>query len=423
MIRSKLVLAAHLLTILAAILALAGSALAVGPKEKILYSFRDRPDGALPEAGLIFDVAGSLYGTTDRGGTGSNDGCSGCGAIFKLEPNSDGTWTESVLYSFGGNDGLYPDYGLIFDTAGNLYSTTQVAGCCGEAFELKHTLAGWQFDVIHAFQGHGGSQPRASLVLDKKGNLYGTAVAGGGTGMGAVFKLSPQSGGTWSDTLLYGFKYRNDGAAPQAPVTFDESGNLYGTTTYGGNNACPAGCGTVFKLTPTGHRQWKETLIHQFSGTDGASPFAGLVADRQGNFYGSAGQGGSPGCFAGCGTIFRLHPVSGGKWKLTVLHIFKEPEGGSPAGVMVFDGAGNLYGTTVIGGNLNACPVQHGCGVVFKLAPGTHGKWKYTVLHKFNNSPDGALPNGIVMDNAGNLYGTTIGGGTFGVGTVFEVTP
>jgi uncharacterized repeat protein (TIGR03803 family) len=196
---------------------------------------------------------------------------------------------------------------------------------------------------------------------------------------------------------------------------FDAAGNLYGTTTYGGNYGCTLGCGTVFKLTPTPHGPWKESLLHQFSGADGSAPVAGLAADRQGNLYGSASQGGSSKCLPGCGVIFKLHPAGGG-WKVTVIHLFEHTDGDNPSGAMAFDGAGNLYGTTGTGGSGDG-------GVVFKLAPGAHGKWNYSVLHEFTNGQDGILPNGVTMDKAGNLYGTTLVGGTFGFGTVFEVTP
>jgi uncharacterized repeat protein (TIGR03803 family) len=206
-----------------------------------------------------------------------------------------------------------------------------------------------------------------------------------------------------------------DGVNPQAPVVFDAAGNLYGTTTYGGNYVCTLGCGTVFKLTPTPKGLWKETLLHQFSGKDGSVPVAGLVADPHGNLYGSASQGGGSECLPGCGVIFKLHPVGGG-WKMTVIHLFKGTDGDNPSGAMAFDSAGNLYGTAGSGSSSNG-------GVVFKLTPGALGKWNYTILHTFSNGQDGILPNGLIVDKAGNLYGTTLGGGTFGQGTVFEVTP
>lgn len=152
-----------------AVLAFADSVLAASPKEKVIYSFRGVPDAALPEAGLIFDAAGNLYGTSDSGGAAACG--TGCGTIFELRPESHGNWREQVLYRFTGSDGLAPDYGLVFDTAGNLYSTTSVAGCCGEAFEIQHTSGGWQLDVIHGFGGRDGSQPHAGMVFDNKGNL------------------------------------------------------------------------------------------------------------------------------------------------------------------------------------------------------------------------------------------------------------
>lgn len=396
------------------------------PTEKIVHSFSGSPLGELPNAGLIFDATGHLYGTTTRGGTGG--ACSGgCGTIFRLTRGAGATWKEIVLHSFDLSDGAYPGYPLVFDGGGKLYSTTEVGGGLGEAFGLLKTSSGWQLDVLHKFQGgRDGQQPRAPLAVDTHGNLFGTTVGGGNGssgGGGIVFELARQSNGSWKETIIHRFTSTSDGANPQAGVIIDRAGNLYGTTTSGGNPACTTGCGTVFELSPTPRGPWKEKLLHLFTGQDGAAPVAGLLADGAGNLFGTAGQGAGVGCFGGCGSVFELSPAAGGGWKTTVLHVFQTPDGGEPSGGMAFDPAGNLYGTTVIGGNVHACPQQDGCGVVFKLAPGSHGTWTYSVLHKFNNGADGILPTGIVRGGGGNLFGTTIGGGAFSLGTVFEVTP
>jgi uncharacterized repeat protein (TIGR03803 family) len=251
--------------------------------------------------------------------------------------------------------------------------------------------------------------------------VYGTTVSGasgGSGGGGTVYELSP-SGRKWTENILYRFPsyYSKSGANPQAPVAFGRNGNLYGTTSYGGNTVCPTGCGVVFALKPTGKGASKESIVHAFGGSDGCTSVAGLVADAAGNFYGSADLGGPgfPTCEGGCGTLFELTRGSSGHWSFTVVHDFATNSGCGPEGNMAFDAAGNLYGTTVIGGN--------GGGVVFRIAPKRHGQWNYTVLHSFSNTPDGWEPTGLAMAPNGKLYGTTISGGTLGLGAVFEVTP
>ena len=278
--------------------------------------------------------------------------------------------------------------------------------------------------MIHGFGGRDGSQPHAGMVFDNKGNLYGTTAYGGRNGNGAVFELSPSGRGHWAETVIHSFLKQRDGLAPDSALIFDAAGSLYGTTIYGGNPICTQGCGTVFKLILTSGGTWKHLVLHRFNGVGGVQPVAPLVFDRAGNLYGgTSGGGGGRGCYGGgCGALFKLSPTSHG-WRFSVLHVFNGTDGGGPQGAMIFDRAGNLYGTTIIGGNIAACPQQAGCGVVFKLSPVAHGKWTYRVLHKFNNGADGILPSGLVADKAGNLYGTTISGGAYSLGTVFEVTP
>jgi uncharacterized repeat protein (TIGR03803 family) len=399
---------------------------------KVIYSFSGSPFGELPGGSPIVDSVGRLYGTTERGGT-SNACGSGCGTIFRLS-QTHGRWNETTLWSFDLTNGAYPSYPLA-DSAGNLYGATDVGGNLGVAYGLFHRARGLQFQVLHNFQGgYDGAQPRSNLIVGAHGNLYGTTVAGGTGGSGgggAVYELIP-SGTNWAEKILYRFSPYSNGANPQAGLIFGRRGSLYGTTTYGGNNACPSGCGVVFTLAPAGKGGWTESVVHTFNGNDGCYSVAGLVADRAGNLFGSTGEGGIGGCFLaratkaasggcpnGCGTLFELRHGARGRWSFAVLHYFTLSSGGGPSGNMVFDAAGNLYGTTVIGGN--AC--QGACGVVFKLSPGAHQPWKYSVLHSFSNTPDGALPTGLVMRTNGKLYGTTIGGGTLSLGTVFEVTP
>ena len=312
-------------------------------------------DGALPLAGLTLDAAGNLYGATSTGGTGD------VGTIFELSPISadPGSWTLSVLYEPGSDVGL---------------------------------------------------------ILDQEGNLY-APIGLGQYGKGAVTELSPGSQG-WTETYLYSFCPKPllhclDGDDPTSPLTWDASGNLYGATEGGGKG----NLGVVFELEPTSSG-WKERVLHNFpaSPTDGYDPDGGLTLDQKGSVYGTTSQGGSK----GNGTVFQLTRGADGRWKETILYNFPDAfnnGGGADAGV-IFDRAGNLYGTTPGGGDPN-CQ----CGVVFKMTPGSNGKWTYSVLHRFTGA-DGFDPEaGLTLDSKGNLYGTTVAGGAGGAGVVFEITP
>ena len=378
----------------------------------ILYSFKwGRTDGAFPAAGLVRDSAGNLYGTTEFGGSSNN--CSGgCGTVFRL----DATGTETVLHSFIGplTDGQYPEAGLILDAAGNLYGTTAFGGgstnCvigCGAVFKLDTTGSE---TVLHSFAGPptDGQTPRGGLVRDSAGNLYGTTWSGGSSnncsgGCGTVFRLDA----TGTETVLHSFVGSpTDGATPFAGLLRDAAGNLYGTTAYGGSkhaDFCPFGCGTVFKVDTTG----AETVLHNFIGgrADGTTPTGGLVRDAAGNFYGTTRQGGS----FSKGTVFKLDTTG----TETLLHSFTgHPDGWQPQAGLVRDAAGNLYGTTYKGGDRVK-------GMVFKVD--TTGA--ETVLYSFHGADGSSPAAGFIWDAAGNLYGTTSDGGAFGYGTVFKLTP
>jgi len=339
-------------------------------------------------------------------------------------------WHEKVLFNFNGTDGYQPMYGLIFDAAGNLYGTAFGGGdpsCgdpngCGTVFQLTPAPGGgWTETVLHSFKGYptDGSYPYAGVIFDAAGNLYGTTGGGGTYGVGTVFELSPAAGGGWTETVLHSFN-GSDGHGPEAGLIFDAAGKLYGTTAWGGTgtDCLNTGCGTVFKLTPVAGGGWTETVLHSFSNTDGALPFAGLIFDAAGNLYGTTQQGGS----YGFGTVFELTPTAGGGWTETVLFSFNGNwsgrDGGLPEAGLIFDAAGNLYGTTGAGGT-------YAYGTAFELTPTAGGGWTETVLHSFNNNgTDGESPlAGLIFDAAGNLYGTTGGGGTYGLGMVFELTP
>lgn len=428
------------------------------PREKILYNFGpSKHVGVFPMAGLIFDSSGNLYGTTSGGTHHRNCGFDGCGTVFKLSPKANAEWNETQLWSFDVSDGFNPTAALIFDGDGNLYSTTQEGGgaevqnlahsngdAAGNVFELSPRQGGgWRETVLHTFSSsrRGGSLPASSLIFDGSGNLYGTT-SSSGVGWGVAFELSPKSRGGWKETVLHVFKFNGkDGNDPQGNLILDASGNLYGTTAGGGDCNQQYGCGTVFELSPKSGGGWKETLLHNFNGNDGEIPYAGLIFDAVGTLYGTTFAGGTGTCsdgsgFSGCGTVFELTPKTGGGWTETVLYSFKgkDGDGSYPTAGVVIDAAGNLYGTTEYGGGVSNTYCVNGCGSVFKLTPKSDGSWTETVLHSFsNNGEDGTFPlGGVILDSAGNLYGTTYLGGNGGCGPrnsrpgcgiVFEIIP
>jgi uncharacterized repeat protein (TIGR03803 family) len=371
--------------------------------ETLLYSFTGGNDGGYPYAGVVFDSAGNLYGTTNGGGQ------SGAGVVFKLDMKGN----ETVLYSFtGGNDGGYPYAGVVLDSAGNLYGTAPYGGTAGAGVVFKLDTKGNE-TVLYSFTGgNDGGYPNAGVVLDEDGNLYGAASGGGPAAGGAIFKLDMAG----DEAILYGFPcldgFNNEGSVnvSNSPSTViqDSNGNLYGTMPFGG----AANAGIVYKITPGG----KESILYNFTGgTDGANPFAGVVMDAAGSLYGTTNNGGA----AGAGVVYKLD--TGGHE--TVLHTFSclgcpADDGRSPNGGVILDAAGNLYGTTHGGGSA-------GFGTVYKLDPVGHE----TVLYSFTNGADGAYPTaGVIMDSAGNLYGTTTYGGTPGFygrgrGVVYKLEP
>src|ERR1700733_6812297 len=365
----------------------------------VLYSFTGGADGANPTGGLVLDSAGNLYGTTvsETIGKGANYN----GAIYKLDPAGQLTvlckFGKSVLSS------------LTLDSAGNLYGTAAGLGGAGYESVFKVDPAGavtalytFTSDVSNAF-----NVLPAGVVRDAAGNLYGTTFQGGSAGMGFVYKLDPSG----NETVLHTFKGGStDGAYPVVGVIVDAAGNLYGTTEDGG----PTNAGVVFKLDATGN----ETLLHSFFvGYNGILPSAGVIGDTEGHLYGTTSQGG----LAGFGVVYRLDATVGE----TVLHTFTGGTDGNGPNGLIRDSAGNLYGTTVKGGS-TACTYipgyPGGCGVVYSVdATGTE-----TVLYRFTGAADGANPAaGVIRDSAGNLYGTTEYGGAAagmaGSGVVYKL--
>jgi len=370
--------------------------------ETILYTLSGGSDGGGPNGALSFDAKGNLYGTTQFGG-------SGFGVVFELTPpiGSSGEWDEKVLYAFtGGSDGAGPVAGLIFDSKGNLFGTTVNGGdtsaslCapegCGVVFELSPPLrAGtgpWSESVLHTFtDGNDGGFPTAGLIFDSKGNLYGTTQSGGysrpcwgvNPRCGVVFKLSPPIGGVsgpWTEDVLHIFTGGSGGVFPLSSLIFDSKGNLYGTTSSGGNGGslCPQGCGVAFKLSPPaggGNGPWIETVLAYFYGDSGGqSPDGRLVFDFNGNLYSTTTSGGldSYACSnQGCGMVFKLSPPGSGSgyWNDLVLSSFGGgTDGANPYSGVIIDAHGNLFGTAAYGGDDSGCSGQ-GCGVVFEVSP------------------------------------------------------
>ena len=362
-------------------------------------------DGNLANAPIL-DRAGNLYGTTVEGGPGE---FGGFGNVYKLSHTGSG-WVFNTLYDFTAHgDGAYPDNGgVTIGPDGTLYGTASFEGVGGNGtlFNLRPPVTFCRsifcdaITLLHAFGGgNDGNGPNGNLVFDAAGNIYGTTSGGGDYGYGTVFQAT-RSGGSWTETVLYSFSPAN-GINPTAGVILDSAGNLYGTTSAGGTH----NWGTVFELTRSGSG-WREQLLYTFTnGTDGRSPAGGLVFDSAGNLYGSAQHNGQN--FGG--TVFKLSPSSGG-WTFTLLYSLSGLAG--PADHLTLDSAGNLYGTTYQDGIYEQ-------GSVFELSP-SGGGWVYTDLHDFTSGDDGALPVGAVaVDTNGNIFGTT-SQGVYGV--IFEIT-
>ena len=358
-----------------------------GYTELVLYRFQGGSDGSVPVGGLITDRAGDLYGTTWDGGDTNGDG-----TVFKLTPDGSGGYSESVLYRFqGGNGADDPVGGLVMDSAGNLYGAAAggIRNCalgigCGVVFKLApNGSGGYTESVLYRFQGGSDGESPRGLIMDRAGNLYGTTSDGGGIRncplydreCGVVFKLAANGSGGYTESVIYRFRGGTDGWLPYGRLSIDRTGNLYGTTGFGGKKTreCPHyGCGVVFKLAPDGGGAYTESVLYRFrGGRDGAGPKAGLIMDRAGNLYGTTvGGGGSSKCDGGCGTVFKLTPDGSGGYSESVLYRFTGwSNGWSPETGLILDRAGNLYGTTGLGGNNtgNCSPAIAGCGVVYEI--------------------------------------------------------
>jgi uncharacterized repeat protein (TIGR03803 family) len=366
----------------------------------VIHDFTGGSDGGNPLAGFTTDAVGNLYGTTSIGGV------SGAGTVFKITSKG----TLIVLHSFtGGRDGANPEASLLVDASGNLYGTTIAGGTSGAGTVFTITKKGNE-TVLYSFTGGAnGASPIAALTMDGVGSLYGTTTMGGSAGNGTIFKLAApkKQGRKWTEKVLYSFGSGTDGRIPVAGVTFDATGNLYGTTSAGGSY----GYGTVFQLKPS-KSGWKENILHHFHGSDdGGVPYAGLIVDPSGNFYGGTTGGGTG---AG-GTIFRLTP-STGSWTFRVLYNIPGWTLSGPFRNLMMDASGNLYGTT-------HCDGSNSAGTAYELI-NSGDAWTYKSLYVFTGGRDGRfLFSNLVFDKYGDLYGTTNVDGANGYGVVFKIKP
>jgi len=387
---------------------------AQGQTFQVIHDFTGGTDGAVPYGGLVVDTTGNLYGTASSGGYygGICEELGGCGVVFKLTRTSSG-WEFSTIHTFQGMPDRNPFAPVTIGPGGSLYGSASSE--CGTIYSLRQPVNAtgpWAETILYSFSPSGadGCGPN-NLIFDQAGNIYSTTSGGGGNGCsaelgcGTVFMLT-HSGGDWQESILHIFSGL-DGAFPSG-VLLDQSGNLYGTTGDGG----PHGDGIVYELMQS-QSDWREIILDNFvlGNPLGAYPSAGLMSDAVGNLYGVTKVSGGN----NAGTAFMLTP-SGGGWQFDLLYTFdRNLIGANPSGPLTMDTAGSLYGATQYG-------VGEGFGAIYKLTHSSEG-WTATSLHQFTGD-DGHYPFGAVtVDADGNIYGTTFFGGQYGFGVVWEITP
>jgi uncharacterized repeat protein (TIGR03803 family) len=375
----------------------------------VIFSFEE-DDGEYADTDLETDSIGNIYGTTVLGGD------FGSGTVFQLSPTAKG-WNHTVLYSFtGGADGGEPYKGVTIDRRGNLYGTAVTGGSgsceggCGVVYKLTKSNGTWNQTVIYAFTGaEDGSGPGARVTVDRSGNLYGMTPTGGNFGAGTIYKLHPHAG-SYTFQVIHTFTGGDDGASGSAGRMLLQHGRLYGAATAGGMY----GSGVVFELTPAPIGEWGFKALYSFRGQpDGSFPYGALLRAGSGKIYGTTYYGGKN----GIGSVYELSPRFIGEWDERIIYSFQTgTDGNSPISNLVHDLAGNLYGTTSEGGL--------GSGTIFKLSPIGGGQWTESVVHPFSGPPDGGFSyNGMVVDRFGNFYGATVHGGTDNDGAVYKFTP
>jgi uncharacterized repeat protein (TIGR03803 family) len=378
--------------------------------------------------GIIYGADGNIYGANVTGGK------YGAGTAFELSPVAGGNWIQTKTINFAPK-GNFPSP-LTFGPDGNLYGAMQEGenGACGSVFKLTVNAEGhWDNTTLHTLNCSEGLFPEGGITFDSSGNMYGTAWAGGAYGDGTVFELSPVEDGTYTFQVIHSFN-NTDGLYPQSAVTIDVAGNLYGATLCGGGGknidnglGCSFlnGSGTIWELSPQTDGSWKEKVLYSFTGgDDGANPSEEgvLIFDSAGNLYGTTQNGGTH----QHGVAYELISNGDGTWSEKVLHNFNETDGMTPSGGLLFDHSGNLWGECYGPGQFgeeiagsNAASSQ----LVFKLSPNSDGSWKETVIHRFSFAESSGPAMGMAMDSAGNFYGTTWQGGTYNNGVVFKIKP
>src|SRR5215467_9388685 len=374
----------------------------------VIFSF-DEADGEYADTDLETDSAGNIYGTTVLGGD------HGSGTVFQLSPTPNG-WIQNVLYSFtGGTDGGEPYKGVSIDRQGNLYGTAVTGGSgsceggCGVVYKLTNSGGTWTQTVIYAFAGgNDGSGPGARVAVAPNGNLYGMTPTGGTYGLGTIYELHPNAG-NWMFRVIHTFTGDADGSSGSAGRMLMDHGQLYGAATSGGLY----GAGVVFQLTPAAAGEWDFKTLYSFRDQpDGSFPYGALLRAPSGRVYGTTYYGGAN----DVGAVYELAPRPTGEWNERIIYSFQNgSDGNSPISNLVHDAAGNLYGTTSEGGL--------GRGTIFKLSPNGSGQWTETVVHAFEGPPDGGFSyNGMVVDRFGNFYGARVHGGQNDDGSVYKFT-
>jgi uncharacterized repeat protein (TIGR03803 family) len=392
------------------------AAASAGTTFQIVYTFVGGNNASQPSTPLTVDGAGRLYGDSYFGGGTTACNENGCGTVFQLVPKN-GHWAEQVLTNFPGSTyGPYASAPLVLDNAGNIYgigtdeyTNTDGEFVTGQLFELLNSDGSYTETTLHYFilGDTDAEYPQPGLVRDREGNLYGSSDEGGSSNEGTVFEFSPTGDGTWTETLIFQFGTEKSDY-PIGPMAIDKEGNLYGITANGGDY----GFGAVYRLSKE-NGAWEFRELYDFPPPNVLNPPTpgGLVVDDEGNLYVNTQYEGT-----GVGSLFKLTPAQG-YWTYSLIHSFTgATDGGYPSGALAVDASGNIYGTTFLGG-------MYGNGTVFEFTPGASGTWSETVLYNFRGTADGLYPDGVIRDSAGNLYGTTEIGGAGLDGIVFEITP
>jgi len=378
----------------------------------VIFSFDGSSLGGYPDSDLVMDAAGNLYGSAVEGGTANG------GVVFELTSGPSG-WTQTILHNFTGElDGAEPYGGVTLDARGNVYGTAVTGGTgggceggCGVLYELTQSGGLWTENVIHTFTGGAdGPGPGGGVTIDASGNVFGTTPTGGSFGLGVIYEASPKGAG-WTFRVIHPFTGGRDGATgAKGRLTLDARGTLYGVATAGGQY----GSGVAYRLAETPGGKWRLKALYQFQGEpDVGFPYGALAFDAKGNLFGTSYYDGAN----EVGGVYELSPTPSGPWKERVLYSFAgSPDGASSISGLVFDAAGNMYGTTSEGGA--------GKGTIFELSPNGDGTWTESVAYSFAGAPDGAFPyDGMLGDGVGNFFGATVHGGTDDEGAVYQFTP